>query len=118
MKGKKNNKIGEHASPPRFHSKLNGSYRDDPSENRFDDVYSTNDVTFPSGRRREATGTIRFAGILGRAARSTGGVFSNFAPSRLFARCLAITQACSPTSDVVTHTDWPGNRSAFESRSG
>jgi len=76
-------------------------------------------VTFPTARRREAARTFSFGRIFGGTASSrTRSVFGNFACCRRFAVCLAVGQACTPTSDVVSHADWAYDTAAFEAGSG
>jgi len=79
---------------------------------------TTNDVAFPSGRRREAARTPFFGRIFRRAASSTGRVFCNCASRRLQARRLAVGQACAPTFNVVTHANWARYRATYKTGSG
>jgi len=64
-----------------------------------------NVVTLPSSIILEGARTISFARVFGRAASATGRVFGHFASVCLFARCLAVAQACFEAFDVVTHAN-------------
>jgi len=84
---------------------------------RFRGRTSTNEVTTPTLRRREAAGTIFFAVKFGRAAGATGRVFGHFASFCPTACCLAVGQACCPTFDVVAHANSACFRAAFAAAS-
>lgn len=64
-----------------------------------------NVVTLPSRVVLEGARTISFARVFGRTASATGRVFGHFASVCLFARGLAVSQACLEAFDVVAHAN-------------